>query len=194
MSNLKPIIAANLAQLRKEKGLTQAELAERFNYSDKAISRWERGDTLPEIDVLFDLCLFYGITLDELVQEGCTQAVTAPEKDALRSSKISVCAMVITIIWLAATCIFTYELMFKDRSLWQVFIYAIPVSCLFLQLLIRRFRLNLPAVYLNSAIIWTCLGAVYIYFLGDNVWPVFIIGIPAQIATVLWHRIRSYRG
>ena len=43
MDALKVIIAANITQLRKENNLTQAELAEKLNYSDKAVSKWERG-------------------------------------------------------------------------------------------------------------------------------------------------------
>ena len=69
MKDIKPIVAANLATLRKENGLTQAELAEKLNYSDKAVSRWEHGDTLPDINVLMQLCEFYGITLNTLVNE-----------------------------------------------------------------------------------------------------------------------------
>ena len=70
MKDVKPIIAENLAALRKSRGLTQAELAERLDYSDKAVSRWEHGDTLPDMNVLCDLCEFYGITLDYLVHKG----------------------------------------------------------------------------------------------------------------------------
>ena len=52
MEELKSIIGENLASLRKEKKLTQAELAERFNYTDKAISKWEKGETSPDIETL----------------------------------------------------------------------------------------------------------------------------------------------
>ena len=49
---LKQTVANNIAQLRKSKGLTQLELAERLNYSDKAVSKWERGEGLPDVLVL----------------------------------------------------------------------------------------------------------------------------------------------
>ena len=73
MKDIKPIIAANLSKFRKKKGLTQAELAEKLNYSDKAVSRWERGDTMPDISVLYELCEFYGITLDILASEDASE-------------------------------------------------------------------------------------------------------------------------
>ena len=72
MKDVRQTISQNLARLRREKGVTQAELAEQFNYSDKAISRWEHGDTLPDVNVLCELCEFYGVTLNDLVAEDCT--------------------------------------------------------------------------------------------------------------------------
>ena len=63
MKDIKSIVSANLSALRKQKGITQAELAEKLNYSDKAISRWEKGDTLPDLNVLGEICEFYGITV-----------------------------------------------------------------------------------------------------------------------------------
>ena len=56
MKDVRQTISQNLARLRREKGVTQAELAEQFNYSDMAISRWEHGDTLPDGIVLCELC------------------------------------------------------------------------------------------------------------------------------------------
>ena len=50
--NLKTIIAKNIVLLRTGERLTQAELAERLNYSDKAVSKWERGESLPDIAVI----------------------------------------------------------------------------------------------------------------------------------------------
>ena len=66
MEDIKLIIAQNIVSLRKKHDLTQAELAEKLNYSDKAVSRWEHGDTLPDINVLYQLCDFYGIDMNTL--------------------------------------------------------------------------------------------------------------------------------
>ena len=69
MEEIRKIIGKNLSELRKNKGLTQLELAEKFNYTDRAVSKWENGDTLPDIDTLYVLCEFYGVTLDYLTHE-----------------------------------------------------------------------------------------------------------------------------
>ena len=52
MDNLNFIIGKRLSELRKSNGLTQSELAERLNYSDKAVSKWEQGESMPGIEVL----------------------------------------------------------------------------------------------------------------------------------------------
>ena len=70
MKEIREIVSENLTELRKEKKLTQLELAEKINYSDKAVSKWENGDTLPDIETLQKLCDFYGVTLDYLTHEG----------------------------------------------------------------------------------------------------------------------------
>ena len=67
MNDLRSIIGNNLSSLRKNKKLTQLELAEKMGYSDKAVSKWEKGDTLPDIETLYQLCNFYQVTLDFLV-------------------------------------------------------------------------------------------------------------------------------
>ena len=56
---LRKTIAENLVYYRRHKGLTQAALAETLNYSDKSVSKWERGEGLPDITVLYLLAEFY---------------------------------------------------------------------------------------------------------------------------------------
>ena len=51
-NNVKQTIAKNLVELRRRHRFTQQELAQRLNYSDKAISRWEHAETLPDIETL----------------------------------------------------------------------------------------------------------------------------------------------
>ena len=67
MEDWKHIAAANLSALRKEKGLTQIQLAEQLHYSDKAVSKWERGESLPDLSVMKQLADFYGITIDDFL-------------------------------------------------------------------------------------------------------------------------------
>ena len=65
--NWKEILAANLSRLRREKGLTQAELGEKINYSDKSVSKWERGEGVPDLQVMIALSDLYGVSIDEMM-------------------------------------------------------------------------------------------------------------------------------
>lgn len=56
-----------IAKLRKEKGLTQSQLAEQFGISNKAVSKWENGKCLPDASIMIDLCNLLGITVNELL-------------------------------------------------------------------------------------------------------------------------------
>ena len=69
MEDINLIIGKNLSNLRKKAKLTQLELAEKFNYSDKSISKWENGESLPSIDVLYEIAKFYNTSLDALTSE-----------------------------------------------------------------------------------------------------------------------------
>ena len=61
MQDIKPIIAKNITILRQNAKMTQSELAEKLNYSDKAISKWERGESIPDITVLKALADLFGV-------------------------------------------------------------------------------------------------------------------------------------
>ena len=80
------IIAQNLSLYRKLNGLTQSELAEAIGYSNKSISKWERGDGMPDILVLIFLSDIYGVTVSELIgqtqkSKETNEKIKALEKD-----------------------------------------------------------------------------------------------------------------
>ena len=90
MEELKNIIANNLMALRKSNKLTQLELAEKLNYSDKAISKWERGESLPDVLLLKSLADMYGVSVDYLMKEHSHDEAKAykPKKDHLSNKLI----------------------------------------------------------------------------------------------------------
>lgn len=66
-------LSAKLTSLRKQKGLTQMDLAEKLNMSRQAISRWEVGTAVPSTDNLKVLSELYGVTVDYLLNDGAVQ-------------------------------------------------------------------------------------------------------------------------
>ena len=86
------MLAENLVKYRKLNGLTQAELADCISYSDKSVSKWERGDGVPDVFVLLTLSGLYGISIAELVgQEPAGKEtaalIKAQEKDKKAKEK-----------------------------------------------------------------------------------------------------------
>ena len=99
---LKLQIGSNIASYRKRAGLTQAGLAEKLNYSDKAVSKWERGESFPDLYVLKQLADFYEVTIDLLIDT--PKEPEKPKRELklnVKRSAISLCS--IGLIWLVAT-------------------------------------------------------------------------------------------
>ena len=74
--DIKTTVANNLIALRKSKGLTQADVANALNYSDKSVSKWEHADSLPDISILSALADMYGVTLDYLTHEDAEERLS----------------------------------------------------------------------------------------------------------------------
>jgi len=67
MDELKIVFASNLIKLRTRAGMTQAELGEKLHYSDKSVSKWERGESVPDAYVLKCIAELFGVSVDYLI-------------------------------------------------------------------------------------------------------------------------------
>jgi len=195
MSEVKSIIGKNLSELRKKRGLTQAELATKLNYTDKAISKWEHGDALPSIDNLLVICEFYGITLDQLVKENAEKIKVNDEETENKVNKIVISLLSFFTIWTIATIIYVSIYILKSTYFWLIFIWAITPSIVVLIIFnsIWGFRkLNFALV---TTLIWSIITTAYITLLtmGYNMWVIFLVGIPATIIVILWSRIKFHK-
>ena len=189
MKDLKNIIADNIVLLRKEKGLTQAQLAEKLNYSDKAVSKWERGESLPDVAVLKCLSEILGVTVDYLLESDhqkaeLEKATVSRKKFRRRAIITSMCVM---LVWLIATVVFfILDTVTNLGHHWLCFVYAAPVSFA-VWLIFNSIWFNTRRNYLIiSALLWTTLGSLFVTFLWLKLWLLFIVGIPAQIIIFLW--------
>ena len=186
MSNVKEIIAANLTNLRKMNNLTQGELAERLNYTDKAISRWEHAETLPDIETLCKICDIYGIPFQYLleVEHTCEPSVNADRGSRL--PKMLTMFVAICSVWIAAFVFYIYTDAIFSKNLWTVFIWAVPLSALVCQLYNKLYFGNaVLKCVMDSILCWTGMLALYLQMLHYNMWMLFILCIPFQIVIVL---------
>ncbi|MFA5443273.1 MAG: helix-turn-helix transcriptional regulator, partial [Bacilli bacterium] len=125
-NNFKKIVADNITYYRKKMGLTQLQLAEKMNYSDKAVSKWERAESLPEVYVLQQLATLFGVTLNDFLTVG-----RKPRTPLTIKSRILISILSAGIVWLIATVIFVLTNLIKPGigyDTWLLFIYAIPLS------------------------------------------------------------------
>lgn len=194
MEDLKSIIAKNITNLRQGAKLTQIELAERLNYSDKAISKWERAESLPDITVLKAIADLFGVPLDYLVRENHElPAEKAPETDKDRNHRV-ITTLSVLIAWFVATLAFV--LMDMIAPDWQarylVFMYALPVSMIvwlvFNSIWFNR-RLNYTII---SLLMWTGILSVVLtlHAFGIGSWQLLLLGLPGQIAIFLWSKLQ----
>lgn len=194
MKNVKDILAKNLTRLRLENKLTQAELAEKVNYTDKSVSKWEHGDATPPIDVLCELANIYEVSLDYLVSEDTekfnSRVDSSKENDR---NKLIITLLSEMAVWLLSTIIFVLSLTFSDNPFWQIFIWAIPLSAIVGIVFNGIWGKRKWRFILISALIWGFLVAVYLSFVKYNPWVIFLLGIPTQICVILWAGLKTKR-
>lgn len=197
MQDLKFIIAKNIQKLRQEKGMTQLELAEKLNYSDKTVSKWERGESLPDIVVLKTIADLYDVTLDYLVEEvhdGKPVTKEMMDRNYRRNCYI-ITGTSIFIVALMATLIYVIlAMVFPGTSYpWLCYAYAIPAA-LIVWLVFNSIWFNPRRNFMIvSLLVWSLLLALYLTFsmLGFYIWPILLVGIPAQMIIWMWSKIKN---
>ena len=192
LSELKLISASNIIKLRTEAGLTQAELGEKLNYSDKTISKWERGEAIPDAYVLTQMAEIFGVTVDYLLSSH--DAWESPEQQAARQEEAGYSVnMIIAIsvlgVWTMALTIFILLWLF-DIILWETFIVALPVSILTYMVLICVFRRRQHLQFVIAAFVLSMFILLYFTLPMQKPWQLFLIAIPAEIIVFLSCNIR----
>ena len=201
MEDIKATVSSQIAKLRTENGWTQLELAEKLHYSDKAVSKWERGESVPEIATLVALSDLFDVTLDELVRGKApasgevAQPISAQKRKTVNHAIIT--TMSVLLVWFVASFVFVLlDLLPADiKKHWLSFIYAIPVSAI-IWLIFNSIWFNKKRNYLIiSLLMWSLLVALHVSFIafGINIWQVYLLGIPGQLVILLWSGLRRQR-
>lgn len=194
---LRQTVAENLVYYRRRQGMTQAALAETLNYSDKSVSKWERGEGLPDITVLCRLAEYYGITVNDLVSRRSEeeeasvhseeQSAEAAEGVSVRS-RILVPVLSIGLVWLVAMVgFFLLEIIpFEFTYSYLLFIYAIPVSCIVALVFSCVWWIYWLRFACASCLIWSVALCLYLTFTLPSFGLIFAVAGILQGLTVLW--------
>ncbi|MBQ8383478.1 MAG: helix-turn-helix transcriptional regulator [Clostridia bacterium] len=203
---LRKTIAENLTYYRRAHGLTQAALAATLNYSDKSVSKWERGEGLPDVSVLVMLAEYYGITVNDLVtprpelseeaEEGVESLASAEEaEDAAKEkrvfslrTRILVPVLSIGLLWLAATiAVFLIKVICPDFAYSHfLFLYAVPGSLIVATVFACLWWTHLLRFICVSGIIWSVATCLYLTFAVPYISLIFAVAGVLQVLTVLW--------
>lgn len=195
--SLEQIIADNLVYYRKASGLTQLEVAEKFNYSDKSISKWERAEGMPDILVLKALADFYDIRVDDFFKEE-----KAKIKMTRKSKRWFIFGLSETLVWLVFGIFFTVFSIFiqKQFDWWLLFVYAAASSSILAVVWAGIYHKRLYQLIATSCIVWTTIASIYLTALmvqlrnggaNPNLWLLFLIGVPLEVLAILWYFLRK---
>ncbi len=196
-------ISKNLVKYRNASGLTQSALAEKINYTDKSVSKWERGDGTPDVFVLSKLADFYGIKVDDFISEVNDKPV--PDKPRIRKHKhLLINLLAVGLVWLVAvTLFFLLNLILGVLDIdcshnAVVFIFAIPVSGIVQVVLSELWWGKLSSLIAISIIIWGCVATIYVMFItfgfdftGRD--KIFLISAVLQVLAIIWFFLRRLK-
>ncbi len=189
MDERKATIASNLIRLRMAAGMTQAEVGEKLNYSDKTISKWERGEVTTDVFVLMDIAALFGVSVDYLLS-------VHGEKDPViyntpRPYNTRAITAIATLgVWTLALMLFI-TLWWMGYVVWQILVFALPVSLITLLVLQSVFHGGRGNRHIIAAIAVSLITALYLSFLASNPWQLFLLLVPVAPMVYLAFRIKK---
>ena len=192
---IKSAIAANIAELRRKSGMTQQDLADALSYTDKAVSKWERAESIPDVVILKRIADLFGVTVDYLLRDNRDDPLSIPLPPSHRRYKHGlIMGICILLVWLLATLAFVVvtPLETSFSAGWLIFLYAVPVSSV-VWLVFNSVWFNPKINYIAiSLLMWTVFASVHltaqnaIGVPAQKIWMIYLLGIPGQVIILLW--------
>ncbi len=177
-----------LNTLRKQRGMTQSELGYQLNYSDKAISKWERGESTPDLYTIYKITELFGIGVDELLTtDKELDLKEVKPKEGLKLSKLFVPIITAVSVVFVASVIFMVLKNIPTVSdyAYYPFLYAIPVVAIVLTVFSSLWWRMIYRCIFVSLILWSTAFAVYFSFDYDPLKYIFVPCAILQIACIV---------
>ncbi len=191
MDEIKAAFASNLIRLRTAAGMTQLELGEKLHYSDKAVSKWERAESVPDAFALLELGKLFGVSVDDLLRSHDKWApppTLRTEKETY--SRLFIILSTIVSIWTLCLIEFVVVWVVVDTIQWIVFVAAVPLSLIVLLVFNSVWYHGKGNMYIVMALVLSLVLLIYLMLLRYNIWQVFLILAPAEILVFLAFQIR----
>ena len=195
MDDINENVAKNIAMLRKANNLTQADLANKLNYSDKSISKWEREESVPDIAMLCKLAKLFNVNVDFLTESHTYNEIKKINNGSqLFLRNLLMVIMLCFATYLIATIIFIYPQINSNpdaNKYWVSFVAAAPICALIVWRYGKKEKYWLCSLISISLFIWTLITTIYIFttfiFNLDNLWMLFLVGLPIQGAICVYY-------
>lgn len=177
--------------------MTQLDLAEKLNYSDKSVSKWEQGNGIPDVRILVQIAELYGVTLDDLVRDHAKDEIVP--KNTKRMQRLITMALSAGLCWLVAVIVFVAIGIFAPQleQSWLVFVYAVPVTSIVVLVFSCIWHYKWVRIISISVLVWSILTSIYLSFITYNPWLIFLIGVPLQILALfffVWRKGAHFKG
>ena len=184
---LRRTTAKNIAAYRKAHKDTQLDLARKLNYSDKSVSKWERGESLPDVYILSQIADLYGVSVSALIGE------IQPPKESKPHYHMFILLLSLALTMAVATLLFSMFMICKvPYPAWMFFVYALPVCSIICIVFTSLWWGILWQGVSVSALIWTLGLSLYLSFELENVSLIFLVCAALQVLTVLWEVFRKF--
>ncbi len=191
MDELKAAFASNLIRLRTAAGMTQAELGEKLHYSDKAVSKWERAESVPDAYVLTELGRLFGVSVDALLSPNAQWAPPPTLRTETETySRLFVLLSSIAAIWTLCMVEFVVVWTVLGAIQWIVFVAAVPLSLIALLVFNTIWFRGRGNMFIVMALVLSLVLLIYLMLLKYNIWQVFLILAPAELLVFLAFQIR----
>ncbi|MDE6505314.1 MAG: helix-turn-helix domain-containing protein [Clostridia bacterium] len=197
MSDLKEVVAKNLTELRTRAHLTQLQLAEMLNYSDKAVSKWERGEAIPDIRVLLRISEIYGVTLDDIVKDGSVEPSILPKKK-INGKRAFITALSAIFVWFVATGLFAvfYFIAPTAGYAYLVYIVAPLPTAIVLTVFSAMWGNRITNAISTSLILWSCVVIFHVFVMTFSefrqIYFLYIVAAVFELLIILWFVYRWY--
>ena len=196
---LKKIIAKNLVAYRKQAHLTQAELAEKINYSDKNVSKWERAEGVPDVLVLHELAELYGVTVNDFLTEHVEIAPPKVKTKSFWAKRWLITLLSAGLVFLIATIITVVYLLADPYTSFPIakftFLAAVPIALIVVLVFSCLWGKLWQRCLVVSALVWTlCVLTQLILGLTlSNAWLIYLVGAALQVLVVMWYLLAFFR-
>jgi len=190
-------ISKNLTFLRKRNNMTQLQLAERLHYSDKSISKWERGEALPDTSILYNLANLYTVKIDDIIcgdEKSLAHILDTATENNIKKLKIKrsiITLLTFCAVWFVAVAVFVLGSILNpsENYIWLVFIYAIPLSSVVSIIFCALWFGKLLTTISVSVLVWSLCLSIYLTFEMSGLWLIFFVGLSMQVIIILWHKL-----